>query len=102
MADITEERLLHLAKLCRINCSSKKRAELLRDFQQVVSYIEVLSEVDTDGVEPCNYVVSGCGKTPLREDEGVNTLDRELLLQIAPSSIAGLVRVPTVLTPSKN
>ncbi len=97
MAEITEESLLHLAQLCRIHCSPEKRAELLRDFQQIISYIELLSEVNTDDVEPCNYVIAGHGKNPLREDKSSNTLDRELFLQIAPESIAGLVRVPTVL-----
>jgi len=98
MAEITEKGLEHLARLCRINCSPEKRAKLLRDFQQVVSYINLLEEVDTENVEPCNYVVVGHGKTPLREDKWSNTLERELFLQGA-ENVAGLIRVPTILTP---
>ena len=99
MAKVTEENLIHLTKLCRIACSKEKRESLLKDFQQIVGYVEQLSKINTEGVEPCSYVTSGHAQTPLRDDVAQNTLDRELFLQGAPSSIAGLVRVPTVLKP---
>ncbi len=97
MADVTEESLIHLAKLCRIGCSENERVALLKDFRQIVDYVEQLSKVNTDGVEPCSYVTKGHTQTPRRDDIPENTLDRELFLKGAPSSIAGLVRVPTIL-----
>ena len=97
MAEVTEENLIHLTKLCRIGCSEKERAALLKDFRQIVAYVEQLSKIDTEGVEPCSYVTEGYTQTPLREDIPENTLDRDLFLKGAPSSIAGLVRVPTIL-----
>ena len=101
MAKVTEESLVHLTKLCRIACSPEKREALLKDFQQIVDYVDQLTAIDTTGVEPCSCVIKGHAQTPLREDVGENTLDRELFLKGAPSSIAGLVRVPTVIK-SKN
>ena len=97
MAKVTEENVLRLAKLCRIACTEEKRESLVKDFQQIVGYVEQLSQIDTEGVEPCSCVTKGHSQAPLRDDEAVNTLDRELFLKGAPSSIAGLVRVPTVL-----
>lgn len=97
MAEVTEESLLHLAKLCRIRLSEKERKARLKDFRQIVDYVEQLSQVSTEGVEPCSYVTKGHAQTPRREDIPENTLDRELFLKGAPSSIAGLVRVPTVI-----
>ena len=97
MANVTEEELQHLAHLCRIRCSPEKQASLLRDFRQIIAYIDQLSEVDTTGVEPCQYVTEGHTKLILREDEPENTLSKEWFLKQAPSTIAGLVRVPTVL-----
>jgi aspartyl-tRNA(Asn)/glutamyl-tRNA(Gln) amidotransferase subunit C len=97
MAKVTEESLIHLAKLCRIGCSETERAALLKDFQQIVDYVEQLSKIDTEGVEPCSCVTRGHAQTPRRDDTPENTLDRDLFLKGAPSSIAGLVRVPTVL-----
>lgn len=98
MTRVTEENLIHLTKLCRIACSHEKREALLQDFQRIVTYVEQLSAIDTEGVEPCSCVIQDHEKTPLRDDSGENTLDREIFLKGAPSSIAGLVRVPTVIT----
>ena len=97
MSGVTEEELLHLAHLCRIHVSREKRAAMLDDFQHVVSYVHLLSEVDTEGVEPCHYVVSGQNQTPLREDVAENTLNYEDFAQNVPESIAKFVRVPTVI-----
>lgn len=97
MTRVTEENLIHLAKLCRIAVSPEKRETLLKDFQQIVNYVEMLTSIDTEGIEPCNCVIKDHVQTPLREDVGANTLEREIFLQGAPSSIAGLVRVPTVI-----
>ena len=101
MAKVTSESLSHLTKLCRIACTPEKQEALLKDFQQIVDYVDQLCSIDTEGIEPCNCVVKGHTKAPLREDVGEKTLDRELFLKGAPSSIAGLVRVPTVLKNSK-
>lgn len=97
MAEVTEENLVHLTQLCRIGCSEAERVALLKDFQQIVHYVEQLSAVNTEGVEPCSHVTKGHAQTPLRDDTPQNTLDRELFLQGAPSAIAGLIRVPTIL-----
>ena len=98
MVKVTKENLQHLAKLSRIGCDPKKQEKLLRDFSEIVAYIEKLSEVDTSAVEPCNYVTEGLAATPLREDIPQKTLERDAFLRGAPSSIAGLVRVPSIMS----
>lgn len=97
MVDVSEEELVHLTKLCRIACSKEKRQALLKDFQNIVHYVEQLSKIDTSGIEPCVCVNKGQTATPLRNDVVTESLDRELFLQDAPSTIAGLIRVPTVI-----
>jgi aspartyl-tRNA(Asn)/glutamyl-tRNA(Gln) amidotransferase subunit C len=97
MVDVSEEELAHLTKLCRIACSAEKRQALLKDFQNIVHYVDHLSKIDTSGIEPCVCVSKGHIATPLREDVVMEPLDRDLFLQDAPSTIAGLVRVPTVI-----
>jgi len=94
MTKISEENLLHLAHLCRIACSKEKRAELLQEFQQIVSYIDLLSEVNTDTVDACNYVTEGHAETPLREDVIEESLSD--FMDIVPKAIASLVEVPII------
>ena len=97
MVEVSEENLVNLTRLCRIACTKEERESLLQSFRRVMAYVDKLSEIDTTGVEPCSYVTKGHAQTPLRDDVAENTLERELLLRGAPSSIAGLVRVPTVI-----
>ena len=97
MVDVSEEEIVHLAKLCRIACSPEKRQAMLKDFQNIVHYVDQLSKIDTAGIEPCICVAQGNNATPLREDVVTEPLERELFLKGAPSTIAGLVRVPTVI-----
>lgn len=98
MVKVTKENLQHLAKLCRIGCDPAKQDKLLRDFSEIVAYVEKLAEVDTSNVEPCNYVTEGLTATPLREDIPQKPLERDVFLRGAPSSIAGLVRVPSIIS----
>jgi aspartyl-tRNA(Asn)/glutamyl-tRNA(Gln) amidotransferase subunit C len=97
MVEITKENLLHLAKLCRIACNDEEQEKLLHDFRKIVSYVELLNEVDTDNVDPCNYVTEGLAATPLREDVVQQSLSREEFLK-GTASISGLVRVPSVFS----
>jgi len=97
MAEITKENLRHLARLCRIACSPEKEEKLLRDFKEIVAYVDKLGEVNTEGIEPCNYVTEGLAATPLRDDIPQKPLDKETFLKGAPDSIAGLVRVPPIM-----
>ena len=97
MVDVTKENLLHLAKLCRIACTPEEQDKLLHDFREIVAYVEQLSEVNTDAVEPCNYVTEGLAATPLRDDIVCASLSREAFLK-GTTSISGLVRVPSIFS----
>lgn len=97
MVDVSEEEIVHLTKLCRIACSQEKRQAVLRDFQSVVQYIDQLRTIDTSGIEPCVCISRGNTATPLRDDIVLEPLERDSFLKDAPSTIAGLIRVPTVI-----
>ena len=56
-----------------------------------------LNEVDTTGVEPCNYVLKSMLKNLMREDSVGELLPRERFLSNAPDQIGGMVRTPPVL-----
>ena len=95
MAEITEELLDNLTRLCRIACPAAEKEKLLVDLKQIVDYIEQLSEVDTTGVEECNHVLGMVNV--FREDEVGEELPRETFLGNAPDQVDGLIRVPEVI-----
>lgn len=101
MAQLDEKTLEHLTRLCRVRCSQEEKNQLLNDLQQIFDYIEQLSDINTDGVEPCNSVLDLTNV--FREDLVVEDerLDRDYFLENAPDSDAGFIRVPTVIRKQK-
>lgn len=99
MATLDKKTIQALTKLSRISCSLEEQADLLNDLQKILSYIEQLSEVDTEGVLPCNHVISGMANV-MREDRVGESMPRELFLENAPAKVGGMIRVPPVLKPS--
>ena len=52
MEKISKEEVKHLAELSSISLSDDEVSNLQTDLGNIVEYIEQLSELNTDGVEP--------------------------------------------------
>lgn len=100
MPAFDEQTLHNLEKLCRIDCSPEEERKLLDSLNEVLGYMESLSEIDTTNVASCNDVLRGMLKNRMRDDIVANTLSREQFLSNAPDQIGGMVRVPPVLKTS--
>lgn len=96
MPEFDETQLSHLMKLCRIDCSAEEKETLKDNLSKVLKYIELLQEVDTEGVKPCSSVQEGL-QNVFREDTTEQTLTREEFLANAPAHVGGMVRVPPVI-----
>ena len=96
MAHFDEKELDKLAKLCRIECREEERKSLQAQIAGVLNYVHQLSEVNTEGVEPC-YTVLETAASVMREDEVGELLSREAFLGNAPAHVGGMVRVPPII-----
>lgn len=56
MAKITEEQVRHIAKLARLSVSDEEVAKFSGQLSSVFEYMEILKEVNTDGVEETSQV----------------------------------------------
>jgi aspartyl-tRNA(Asn)/glutamyl-tRNA(Gln) amidotransferase subunit C len=56
MAKISEEQVRHVASLARLDISEKEVSKFSGQLSAVFEYMEVLEEVDTDGVEETSQV----------------------------------------------
>lgn len=99
MAEFDEKELDKLAKLCRIECTEDEKKALSSQIADILSYVEQLKQVDTEGVSPCDCVL-GTLMNVMREDEVGQLLSRELFLANAPSHVGGMIRVPPVIKSS--
>lgn len=92
---VSLEDVRHLAELSQIRLSKAELTSLAGDIDRIVGYIDQLDELDTVGVEP-TFQLTGL-ENVWRTDEVKPQLERRELLQLAPDSEDGQVKVPKVL-----
>lgn len=93
---ISRDDVIHLAQLSNLQLSDDEIVSLQTDLANILGYVEQLSELDTDGVEP-TYQVTDL-QNVFREDV-VNKSGptREALLALAPDQKDNQIKVPKVL-----
>ena len=84
-----------VARLARISESEERLAPLAAELNGIMTWIEQLGEVDTDGVEPMASAVDL--KLPMREDVVTDGGDPARVLSNAPLSRDNFFVVPKVV-----
>lgn len=92
---LTAEEVRKIALLARLRLSEAELARYAQQLSAVLNYAARLQEVDTSDIPPTATVLPLTA--PLRPDEVRPSSPPELLLSNAPSSEAGMFRVPRVL-----
>ncbi|MCH8568349.1 MAG: Asp-tRNA(Asn)/Glu-tRNA(Gln) amidotransferase subunit GatC [Balneolales bacterium] len=92
---ISKEEVLYVANLARLRLSDEESAQLAEDMSQILGYMELLNQVDTDGVEPLEHVVEMTQN--FREDKALPPLNHETALKNAPDADSDYFRVPRVI-----
>ena len=92
---ISKEEIVHIAKLASLNLSEKEIEGYAKDMTEILEFANMINSVNTDEVNETiganeNYNV-------FRKDEIVQTVDKEALLQNAPSKDDGMFRIPKVI-----
>ena len=92
---VSPEQVRHIAKLARIAMSDEELDKLVPELNNILGWVEQLSEVDTDGIEPLTAVIEN--HLRLRDDV-VNDGDcRDAVLKNAPDAQHGFYAVPKVI-----
>lgn len=92
---ISREEVQHVALLARLALSTEEETELVEHFDNVLSYMEKLNELNTDDVQPLAHTVEV--PAPLREDQVTNQANAEALLQNAPERQTDFFKVPQII-----
>lgn len=86
------EKVAHLSRLSLTEEEVQMYATQLNDIMETM---EVLQQIDTEGVEPLAHVLPI--KNVLRADEVGQTLPKEKVLANAPNEIDGMFSVPKIV-----
>ena len=92
---VSPEQVRHIAKLARIAMSDEEIERLVPELNNILGWVEQLSEVDTEGVEPLTAVIDQ--KLRLRDDEVTAGNIRDDILANAPEAEHGFFAVPKVI-----
>ena len=84
-----------VASLARLRLEPEEIQSLTGQLEAILSYVSLLEEVDTEGVEPTAHVLPMA--TPMRSDEPGGELSPERALANAPAAHGTAFAVPRVL-----
>lgn len=92
--ELTHAEVQHVARLARMQLSPDEIEHMREQLSAILDYIQMLQEVDVDGVEPTSQIT---GLTTLmRPDEVNSTLTQEQVLSNAPDHADGMFRVKAI------
>jgi aspartyl-tRNA(Asn)/glutamyl-tRNA(Gln) amidotransferase subunit C len=93
--EVNDALIENLANLARLQFNTEETEELKKDLQRMISFVEKLNELNTDGVEPLLHMTDEINV--LREDEIQGSISREKALQNAPLEDGVYFKVPKVI-----
>ncbi len=92
---ITRDEVLHVARLARLTFSEAEVERFTEQLSAILTYMEKLEELDTEGVEPTSHVL------PLanvyKPDEARPSWEREKIMSGGPSIEHGHYKVPKIV-----
>jgi len=93
--EVNDELIDELANLARLTFETEEKQEIKKDLQKMISFIDKLNELDTEGVEPLLFMTDEVNV--LREDEVKGSITREEGLKNAPLKDGRFFKVPKVI-----
>lgn len=90
--EINDKLVSYVAELAHLKLDDDQRAQAAADLARMIGYVDQLSELDTDGVEPMSHAFPVVNV--FREDEVKPSMEREHVLKNAPKQKEGCFLVP--------
>ena len=89
---ITPDLIKYLEKLARITLTEDEEKKVGNELQDILTYIDMLNELDTDGVEAMSHCFPVTNV--MREDEVQPSMSADEIVANAPESQYGCFVVP--------
>lgn len=96
MATLTDEDVKHIARLSKLNLSSLEVGKFKKQLSKIVDFINELSSVDTEGVEPTSQTTGLVNN--LRDDQIEVGLTQEEAFFSTENNYSGFFKVKALLS----
>lgn len=91
---VDEKLVREIASLARLDLSQEETEMFVSQFRDILEYVSILNEVDTEDVPPA--YLSSANRTVTREDQVEESVPTQEFLANAPQSRDGYVLIPRV------
>ena len=91
---VDKDTLKKIAHLARLEIQEEQEESMLESLSEILTWVEKLNEVDTEGVEPLTNMTLETNM--LREDKVTGHLDRDRALKNAPDKNSQYIKVPKI------
>jgi aspartyl-tRNA(Asn)/glutamyl-tRNA(Gln) amidotransferase subunit C len=85
-----------VAGLAKLEYKGEKKEAIKKDMERILTFMDLLNEVDTENVEPLKYVTEGM--LDLRKDVEHTDITKKEALENAPAKDSDYFKVPKVLS----
>tara|TARA_Y100001954_G_C15801257_1_gene600231 strand:+ start:1966 stop:2256 length:291 start_codon:yes stop_codon:yes gene_type:complete len=92
---IDKKLISDLAKLAKLNFDEKSSKAMENDLKKIIGFVNKLSEIDTDNVDPLIYLSEEINV--LRKDNVTSNLSQQEALKNAPKKDSDYILVPKVI-----
>ncbi|MBG37890.1 MAG: Asp-tRNA(Asn)/Glu-tRNA(Gln) amidotransferase GatCAB subunit C [Flavobacteriales bacterium] len=92
---IDKKLISDLAKLAKLNFDEKSSKAMENDLKKIIGFVNKLSEIDTDNVDPLIYLSEEINV--LRKDNLTSNLSQQEALKNAPKKDSDYILVPKVI-----
>ena len=93
--EITNKLIQDIAALAKLEFDEQSAEQMKADLEKIIGFVDKLSEIDTEGVDPLIYLSEEVNV--LREDEIKAVISQVEALKNAPEKDSDYFKVPTVL-----
>ena len=93
--EITNKLIQDIAALAKLEFDERSAEQMKADLEKIIGFVDKLSEIDTEGVDPLIYLSEEVNV--LREDEIKAVISQVEALKNAPEKDSDYFKVPTIL-----
>ncbi len=92
---ITKKDVEYIANLSRLTISDAEIEEYAKQLSEILEHVNRLQKINTDNVEPMSYAIDI--KNVYRQDINEISVDRQKVLDAAPSVEKNCFKVPKII-----
>ena len=94
--NIDDKTIDYIANVSKLEFKNKEKETIKDDLNKIISFVDKLNDIDTEGVAPLIYMTEGVNV--LREDSVEETVSHQEALKNSPDPDTDYFKVPKVLS----